>query len=104
MHAYQLSFSFEFLAPDASAKKSAIGKVEVLPTWAKSLDDILKLAQKTVGWNNRSCPPQTATLADGCVLHVVPAHLWRSRIGARRRTYRTEPTQPGARHPRVEQA
>lgn len=59
-----------------------------LPAWARSLDDVLALAQKTPGWNNRTCPPQRARLAGGCVAYILPPILWRRRCGHKTDTLR----------------
>jgi hypothetical protein len=89
----QQSFSFPSSAPDPSGKIARLKDPArtqrvtglALPSWASSLDDVLALAQRTPGWNNRTCPPQRVTLAGGCQLFVVPAHLWRPRSCVRRK-------------------
>jgi len=92
MDSPQFSFRFRFRAPNVGGKIRPIEKrTEIhrdpprgLPSWATCLDDILALAQRTPGWNNRTCPPQRVTLSGGCQLFVVPAHLWRPRSCVRR--------------------
>lgn len=51
----------------------------------ETVAELVALAQKTPGWNNRTCPPQLARLRGGCALYVVPAWLWRPRIGVQPR-------------------
>jgi hypothetical protein len=91
-HNYLLSFSFESSALGADGKIALLKNPArtqwvtglVLPSWANALNDVLALAQRTPCWNNRTCPPQRVTLAGGCRLFVVPAHLWRARPCVRR--------------------
>ena len=44
------------------------------------LEEYLKAAQKTRGWNGRRDLPATISLEGGCDVHVVPAWLWQPRI------------------------
>lgn len=82
MDASQDGFCFRFQAPEPGGQncveENPTGTRRVLPAWATTIDDVLALAQRTPGWNNRSAPPQRVTLDGGCPLVVVPAHLWRS--------------------------
>lgn len=44
-----------------------------------TVDELVRLAQKSPGWNMRELPPQRKTLAGGCELVMLPPTLWRPR-------------------------
>jgi hypothetical protein len=85
MDGEQSFFRFESPAPQPDGKNSPSMVSGLrdggLPVWADRLGDLLALAERTPGWNNRTSPPQYATLVGGCQLAVVRRFHSRSGFG-----------------------
>jgi len=47
---------------------------------AQSISELIKKAERSPGWNFRSDLPVAVEVEGGCVLHVIPAWLWRPRL------------------------
>ena len=87
---YQAAFDFQL----AGSATSDVAPQKRRPKESAAVDDLaeaLRLTLRTPGWNNRTSQPMCVPLRGGCSLVVIPAHLWRPRIGAPVRTSQCEP-------------